>query len=112
MICKLHVVISRNLCYYVKHPRILYSGGEIVKVHVRMKAYLEAHGIPFSVMLPLMEETIQKLHTLPPREAQTGPAARGDQSVMERHVRMLLKESQDGLAELYKTISQSIQDND
>ena len=73
---------------------------------------LEAHDIPFSVMLPLMEETIQKLHTLPPREAQTGPAARGDQSVMERHVRMLLEERQDDLAELYKTISQSIQDND
>lgn len=73
---------------------------------------LEAHGIPFRVMLPLMDETIAKLHQLLPREAQTGPARRGDQGVMECHVRLLQEDGREDLAELYKTISQSIQDND
>ena len=50
---------------------------------------LEDHGLDFSMMLPLVDETTRKLHSLSPAEAQTGPAARGDCNVMDRHVAML-----------------------
>ena len=50
---------------------------------------LAAKGLPFSVMLPLVDETAQKVHELSPREAQTGPAVRGDQNVMQMQANML-----------------------
>jgi predicted short-subunit dehydrogenase-like oxidoreductase (DUF2520 family) len=50
---------------------------------------LAAKGLPFSVMLPLVDETAQKVHELSPREAQTGPAVRGDQNIMQMQANML-----------------------
>lgn len=70
---------------------------------------LERHGIPFSVMLPLMEETVAKLHQLPPSEAQTGPAARGDVNILRHHLEVLQDEPR--LAQIYELISKSIQDD-
>lgn len=71
---------------------------------------LEKHGIPFSVMLPLIDETSQKLHSLPPAKAQTGPAVRGDQNVMNEHLNTLHADREPHLAQLYQLLSQSIQD--
>ena len=70
---------------------------------------LEPHDIPFSVMLPLMEETVRKLHQLSPADAQTGPAVRGDEAVMEKHLQALKNEPR--MAEIYRLISESIQNS-
>lgn len=51
--------------------------------HVAEKV-LTSHGIPFRVMLPLIDETARKVHELPPAEAQTGPAVRYDKNVIDR----------------------------
>ncbi|MBQ8969504.1 MAG: DUF2520 domain-containing protein [Bacteroidaceae bacterium] len=65
---------------------------------------LQAHGIPFEVMLPLIDQTAQKVHDLSPLEAQTGPAVRYDRLVIDSQERLL-----DGLPkEIYRTMSQSI----
>lgn len=45
--------------------------------------------IPFQVLLPLIDQTAEKVHTLTPREAQTGPAKRDDRAVMAHHVSLL-----------------------
>jgi len=50
---------------------------------------LSRHQIPFHVMLPLLDETVSKLHTVEPLKAQTGPAKRGDRAVMDKHLSML-----------------------
>lgn len=51
---------------------------------------LQQHGcIPFSVMLPLIDETATKLHQLSPREAQTGPAVRWDTNVIDKQRKLL-----------------------
>lgn len=68
---------------------------------------LGKYGMPFEVMLPLIEETARKVHELSPIDAQTGPAIRRDENVMNKHVD-LLAEMPD-LCELYKKISKSIQ---
>ncbi len=69
---------------------------------------LQKHGLPFDVMLPLIEETTEKVHHLAPHEAQTGPAVRGDADVM-RAQEMLLAD--DPLtAEIYRLMSQSIRE--
>ena len=45
--------------------------------------------IPFSALLPLIDETAAKIHTLAPQDAQTGPARRGDNNVMNHHIELL-----------------------
>jgi len=73
---------------------------------------LERHGIPFQVMLPLMDETIAKLHRLPPVEAQTGPARRKDKNVQKSQKQLLETEYDSRMAEIYTLMSQSIEDHD
>ena len=61
--------------------------------------------IPFSALLPLIDETAAKIHTLSPREAQTGPARRGDENVMNHHLSLLTEEQQ----AIYRLLSDAIQ---
>ena len=68
---------------------------------------LKEHGnIPFGVMLPLIEETAAKLHTLSPSESQTGPAVRWDENVMNKHVQLLADKP--NVQEIYELMSKSI----
>lgn len=74
---------------------------------------LAAKGLPFSAMLPLVDETAQKVHELSPREAQTGPAVRGDQNVMQMQANMLA--GNPAVKQIYEALSNDIQrlaDND
>lgn len=66
---------------------------------------LQNTHIPFSALLPLIDETAAKIHTLPPREAQTGPARRGDENVMNHHLSLLTEEQQ----AIYRLLSDAIQ---
>ncbi len=69
---------------------------------------LEAHGIPFKVMLPLIDETARKVHELTPTKAQTGPAIRNDESVISMHLSLLADNP--SMQDLYERISRSIRD--
>ena len=62
--------------------------------------------IPFQVLLPLIDQTAEKVHHLPPREAQTGPAKRKDEQVMHHHLSLLKTEEQQ---QLYRLVSKMIQ---
>lgn len=74
------------------------------------EALLEGCGLPFDLLLPLVDETARKVHALRPREAQTGPARRGDRRVMAAHERLL---AVDGYAlSLYRLMSRGIGDFD
>lgn len=66
---------------------------------------LHNYDIPFEVMLPLIQETTDKVMKMSPREAQTGPAVRGDVNVLEKHLEMMDDES---LRELYRNMSERI----
>lgn len=66
----------------------------------------EEAGVDFSALLPLIDETAQKVHEMSPIEAQTGPAVRMDMSVIERHESMLSGKAKD----IYHLISESIYD--
>ncbi len=63
-------------------------------------------GVPFELMLPLIDETARKVHEMQPRAAQTGPAKRQDEGVMAEHERFL-SDNASALA-VYKAMSQSI----
>ncbi len=70
------------------------------------KDFMEAEGLEFEWLLPLLEETVQKLKTLSPEAAQTGPARRNDQQTMQKHLESLEDPFQ---KQLYLLLSQSIQ---
>lgn len=67
---------------------------------------LGRHDIPFSVMNALVDETAAKVHALHPRQAQTGPAVRFDENVLE--AQMKLMEGELLQQELYRKLSESI----
>lgn len=67
---------------------------------------LEKHGVPFDVMLPLIDETARKIHALSPKKAQTGPAVRYDENVI-RNQAALLKDNP-LLKDIYERMSLSI----
>ena len=50
---------------------------------------LQGTQIPFEALLPLIDQTAAKVHTLKPIDAQTGPAKRGDHEVMNHHLELL-----------------------
>ena len=70
---------------------------------------LEKHGLPFQVMLPLIAETAEKVRSLHPREAQTGPAVRYDENVMEAQKQLLADEPL--MREVYDIMSKSIHES-
>jgi predicted short-subunit dehydrogenase-like oxidoreductase (DUF2520 family) len=53
---------------------------------------LASQGLPFNVMMPLIRETVGKLAVMAPRDAQTGPAARGDLNVIEAQRQLISNE--------------------
>lgn len=67
---------------------------------------LRKEALDFEVLLPLIDETCEKVHHLSPREAQTGPASRWNKAVMQEHEAMLVDEMEKLL--LYQTASRSI----
>lgn len=67
---------------------------------------LGEHGIPFDVMLPLINETTEKIQKISPKEAQTGPAVRGDRNVMSKQLELM--NGKEDLQELYKMLSKGI----
>ena len=65
---------------------------------------LQNTHIPFKALLPLIDETANKIHTLSPRDAQTGPARRGDENVMNHHLSLLNDEQR----QVYQLLSKEI----
>ena len=65
---------------------------------------LKSTHIPFKVLLPLIDETASKIHTLSPCDAQTGPARRGDENVMMHHMALLTEEQR----KVYQILSDEI----
>jgi predicted short-subunit dehydrogenase-like oxidoreductase (DUF2520 family) len=69
---------------------------------------MEEQHLSFDVLRPLIAETINKALDLGPALAQTGPARRGDNEVLERHADLL--SADEDLAAIYRHVSQSILD--
>lgn len=66
------------------------------------------HQMSFEILKPLIQETADKIKTLNPIDAQTGPAKRNDFGTIEAHLNYLTNENQ---KQIYKTLTQSIQHN-
>jgi len=91
---KLHLA-AVFACNFTNH---LYAiAAEIIK---------ENGDFPMDVLLPLIDETAEKVHTLSPIEAQTGPAVRYDKNVIDKHLGML--SSDKDVQQIYELMSKHI----
>jgi predicted short-subunit dehydrogenase-like oxidoreductase (DUF2520 family) len=68
----------------------------------------EENQVSFEILKPLIQETAEKIKTLDPIDAQTGPARRYDSSTIEAHLKYLTNGNQKNI---YKILTQSIQHN-
>ncbi len=66
---------------------------------------LQDNNLHFDSIAPLIEETAKKVQEISARQAQTGPAVRYDQNVMNNQIEMLNDET---LKDIYRLVSKSI----
>lgn len=64
--------------------------------------------LSFDILKPLIQETANKIVTLSPTDAQTGPARRKDTQTINAHLNFLTDDNQ---KEIYKILTKSIIDN-
>jgi predicted short-subunit dehydrogenase-like oxidoreductase (DUF2520 family) len=70
--------------------------------------YCIKEKIDFQELVPLIEETAQRIRTISPSRAQTGPAVRKDEPTIAQHLALLEKYPQ--LKKIYEMMTQSIQE--
>lgn len=64
------------------------------------------HELPFEMLKPLILETFSKAILNGPKENQTGPAVRGDQRTIEKHLKLISDHPE--MVDIYKAVTASI----
>lgn len=112
--------LLENLAEAIKSRHYLISSEQRKSLHVAAvfvnnftnhlyqigKDICDEHLLPFEILKPLIAETADKVQSLMPLDAQTGPAKRHDQNTIGRHLALLTDDTQ---KEIYKILTQSIQ---
>jgi len=70
--------------------------------------FCRQEGIPFDLLLPLIGETAGRLSHRDPRDTQTGPAVRGDEITIDKHLKLL--DNYKDIKELYRLITFQIKE--
>lgn len=68
--------------------------------------YCRKEGLNFSLLMPLIQETAQRIQNFPPSHTQTGPAVRQDTATISKHLHILEKHPE--LRRIYQLLSESI----
>lgn len=88
------------------HVSAVFVSNFVNHMFVQAKEITDRQGVDFRLLLPLINETIDKLQVLSPQVAQTGPAIRNDRLTMAKHLHAL--GSDEMKHEIYHLISKSI----
>jgi predicted short-subunit dehydrogenase-like oxidoreductase (DUF2520 family) len=67
---------------------------------------LKEMNLPLDILLPSIEEQVNKIKVMSPRAAQTGPAMRNDTTTLHKHLELLKQQPE--LIELYRNITNRI----
>jgi predicted short-subunit dehydrogenase-like oxidoreductase (DUF2520 family) len=87
------------------HLAAVYMNNFVNHCYQKATELLQGKAIPADLLQPLMEETFKKAQELGPINAQTGPAKRGDQQTINKHLDLLDASDRD----MYRAITQSIE---
>ena len=71
--------------------------------------YCHKESLEFKLLLPLIQETGNRVLTNSPRTVQTGPAIRGDNVTINNHLQLL--KSNNNLHKIYQLLSDSIKES-
>jgi len=89
------------------HLAAVFCNNFVNHIYTLMEEFCRKEGLDFRLLIPLIEETTNRIKTMQPSDAQTGPAIRKDASTIEKH--MALLHEYPSLKLLYQTMTQSIQ---
>ncbi len=67
------------------HAAAAVASNHFVALLGQVERIAEQIDVPFEVFMPLVEASLQNVIELGPKDALTGPAARGDHETIERH---------------------------
>lgn len=91
------------------HLSAVFACNFVNRMYALAGGILEKEGIPFDVLLPLIDETAAKVHAMKPVEAQTGPAVRYDENVINKQLAML---NDPDVQAIYRSVSRNIHKGD
>lgn len=107
--------IAEKICHTVQvadshkrerlHLAAVFANNLVNHCYRMAECVLEEQNIDFNLLLPLITETARKVHTMRPKEAQTGPMVRYDVKVMNKQINMLKDERQ---KEIYRLMAADI----
>ena len=76
-------------------------------LYVLAEEFCQREGIDFKELLPLVNETAARISQVSPKQAQTGPAIRPDETTLKKHLEIL--EAYPALKDIYQQFTDSIQ---
>ena len=88
------------------HLAAVYSCNFVNHLYDIASRILEKNNLPFELLYPLIVETAEKVQGNLPGDAQTGPAKRNDQAIINKHIELL--SSNERYQSLYTKLSKSI----
>ncbi len=87
------------------HIAGVFAANFVNHLYTQADKILQEHELSFDLIKPLIMEVAQKVQSIPPAQAQTGPAARSDQKIINDHLSFIKKPYQ---KEIYKLLTDSI----
>jgi predicted short-subunit dehydrogenase-like oxidoreductase (DUF2520 family) len=72
------------------------------------ESFCHKEGVDFSLLIPLLSETVNRLASNTPGSMQTGPAIRNDRETIQKHISMLSEYPE--LEKIYELLTKSITD--
>jgi predicted short-subunit dehydrogenase-like oxidoreductase (DUF2520 family) len=89
------------------HVAAVFAGNFANHLYVLAEDFCKKEQLNFSLLLPLISETANRLRDLSPRQSQTGPAVRNDRVTLEKHLEVL--NAYPELRQMYELMTASIQ---
>ncbi|ROI12488.1 Rossmann-like and DUF2520 domain-containing protein [Epilithonimonas hominis] len=87
------------------HLTAVFACNFVNHLFARAKEIADSQDLDFNYFIPLIDETVEKIHHLEPKLAQTGPAVRGDERVLKLHEDLITDEEH---LKIYQLMNESI----
>lgn len=87
------------------HLTAVFACNFVNHLFARAKEIADSQDLDFNYFIPLIDETVEKIHHLEPKLAQTGPAVRGDERVLKLHEELI---TNDEHLKIYQLMNESI----
>ncbi len=98
-----HILSGKKRCFL--HLAAVFACNFTNHMYTLASEIMGEEDLPFHLLNPLITETVAKVAVMDPYEAQTGPAIRYDEKVMQKHMELLNDSMK---KDIYSLLSRSI----